>query len=197
MNNDTGEPLDLSGSYRWFYKNGEKFYFFTNTEREYFKPNYKLKLDSPVLDKLNTVTVYGIKKHSRFDLDEILHIEKEGMDTIDYCADAYDVLFEENLHSINKSTGEIRLESIDDYQYIIVDYIKDNSYCVNYRSEMNSFEVDIAINENVDTSMYYDNLIQYESKNIVQEYISGKRYYNTKIEPNGSCYIVIGGDYRV
>ena len=197
MNNDTGEPLDLSGSYRWFYKNGEKFYFFTNTEREYFKPNYKLKLDSPVLDKLNTVTVYGIKKHSRFDLDEILHIEKEGMDTIDYCADAYDVLFEENLHSINKSTGEIRLESIDDYQYIIVDYIKDNSYCVNYRYEMNSFEVDIAINENVDTSMYYDNIIQYESKNIVQEYISGKRYYNTKIEPNGSCYIVIGGDYRV
>ena len=74
MNDDLGEPLDLSGSYRWFYKNGEKFYFFTNTEREYFKPNYKLKLDSPVLDKLNTVTVYGIKKNSKFELDELLHI---------------------------------------------------------------------------------------------------------------------------
>ena len=196
MNDDLGEPLDLSGSYRWFYKNGEKFYFFTNTEREYFKPNYKLKLDSPVLDKLNTITVYGIKKNSKFNLDELLHIEKEGKDTIDYCADVYDILFEENLHSINKSTGEIRLESIDDYQYIVVDYIKDNSYCVNYRYEMNSYEVDISVDENVNISMRYDNIIQYDKANIIQEYISSKRYYNTKIEPNGSCYITIGGDLR-
>ena len=71
VNNDIGEPLDLSGSYWWFYKNNEKFYFFTNTEREYFKPNCKIKLDSPVLDKLNTITVYGIKKKSYFDLDEL------------------------------------------------------------------------------------------------------------------------------
>ena len=197
MNNETGQPLDLSASYRWFYKNGEKFYFFTNTEREYFKPNYKLKLASPVLDKLNTVTVYGIKKHSKFELNELLHIEEEAKDSIDYCADIYDVLFEEDLYSINKATGEIRLNDIDEYQYLIVDYIKDNSYCINYRYEMNSFEIDIAVNENTDISMYYDNIIQYESNNIVQEYISSKRYKNTGIIPNGSCYITIGGDSRV
>ena len=196
MNDETGEPLDLSGSYRWFYKNGEKYYFFTNTEREYFKPNYKLKMAGPILDKLNTITVYGIRKKSNFNLDELLHIESEAMDTIDYCADVYDVLFEENLHSFNKATGEIRLNDIDDYQYIVVDYIKDNSYCVNYRYEMNSFEVDIAVDENVDISMRYDNIIQYEKSNKIQEYISSKRYFNTGIEPNGSCYITIGGDKR-
>ena len=194
VNNDTGEPLDLSGSYRWFYKHGEKFYFFTNTEREYFKPNYKIKVDSPILDKLNTVTVYGIKNKSRFDLDEILHIPDESKDTIDLCADAYDILFESNFHSVNKATGEIRLDDIEDYQMLIVDYIKDNSYCVNYRYEMNSFEIDIAVSDEDNISMYYDNIIQYVSDNAVQEYISSKKYFNTELSPNIDGYIVIGGD---
>ena len=61
---------------------------------------------------------------------------------------------------------------------------------------MNSYEVDISIDENVNISMRYDNIIQYDKANIIQEYISSKRYYNTKIEPNGSCYITIGGDLR-
>ena len=194
VNNDIGEPLDLSGSYRWFYKNNEKFYFFTNTEREYFKPNCKIKLDVPVLDKLNTVTVYGIKKKSYFNLDELLHIPSEERDTIEYCADAYDILFEKDLHSINKSTGEIRFDNVDDYKYIIVDYIKDNSYCVNYRYELNSFEIDIAVSDEDNISMYYDNIINYIGDNLVQEYISSKKYFNTELSPNIDGYIVIGGD---
>ena len=194
VDEDLGEPLDLSASYRWFYKNGEKHYFFTNTEREYFTPDYKLKMASPILDKLNTVTVYGIKKHSKFDLDELLHINKEGLDNIDNCADIYDVLFEENLHSINKSIGEIRLEDIDDYKYIIVDYVKEHSYCVNYRYDMNSYEVDIAVDEDSNICMYYDNIIQFTSKGRIQEYISSKRYFNTQLYPSVSCYITIGGD---
>ncbi len=194
MNNDTGEPLDLSSSYRWFYKNGEKHYFFTNTEREYFLPNYKLKMASPILDKLNTITVYGIKHRSKFDLDELLHIESEGLDAINNCADMYDILFESDLHSFNKATGEIRLDDIDDYKYIIVDYIKDNSYCINYRYHANSFEVDISVIDEANISMCYDNIIQYISENNVQEYINNKNYYNTGLSPNISCYITIGGD---
>lgn len=194
VDNQTGEPLDLSSSYRWYYKNNEKFYFFTNTEREYFKPNCKLKMASPILDKLNTVTVYGIKHRSKFNLDELLHIETEGLDSIDKCADMYDILFEKDFHSINKATGEIRLDNVDDYQYIVVDYIKDKSYCVNYRYRLNSFEIDIAVSNEEDISMYYDNIIKYISDNAVQEYISSKSYYNTGLSPNMSCYIAIGGD---
>ena len=83
---------------------------------------------SPILDKLNTVTVYGIKHKSRFDLDELLHIPSEELDSINNCADMYDILFESDCHSINKATGEIRLDNVDDYKYIIVDYIKDKLY---------------------------------------------------------------------
>lgn len=194
LDNNTGEPFDLSASYRWFYKNNVKHYFFTNTEREYFKPNCRLKMASPILDKLNTVTVYGIKHKSRFDLDELLHIPSEELDSIDKCADMYDILFENDCHSINKATGEIRLDNVDDYKYIIVDYIKDKSYCINYRYSMNSFEIDIAASNEDDISMYYDNIIRYVSDKNVQEYISNKNYYNTGLSPNMSCYIAIGGD---
>ena len=194
VNNSIGEPLDLSSSYRWFYKNNEKYYIFTNTEREYFKPNCKLKMASPILDKLNTVTVYGIKHKSRFDLDELLHVESESLDSISNCADMYDILFESDCHSINKATGEIRLDNVDDYKYIIVDYIKDESYCINYRYDMNSYEIDIAVSDESNISMYYDNIIQYVSSDSVQEYINNKNYYNTGLSPNISCYIAIGGD---
>ena len=195
-NNETGEPLDLSGSYRWFYQDGEKHYHFTNTEREYFLPNCRLRMASPILDRLNTITVYGIKHKSKFELDELLHIRNEGLDSIEYCADVYDILFESNLHSFNKATGEIRLENVDDYKYIIVDYIKDNSYCINYRYHMNSYEIDIAVSEEKNISMYYDNIIKYISDKTVQEYINNKNYYNTGLYPNMSCYIAIGGDTR-
>ena len=193
VDESTAMPLDLSASYRWFYQNNEIHYLFTNTEREYFIPNHRIKVDSPILDKLNTVTVYGIKKQSKFDLDELLHIKQEGLDSIDYCADAYDILFEENIDDINKSTGEIRLNDIDDYKYIVVDYIKDNSYCVNYRYDLNSYEIDIAVDEKTPINMYYDNIIQkVKTVGQIQEYINSKRYYNAGERPNINGYIVLG-----
>jgi hypothetical protein len=193
VDSSTAIPLDLSASYRWYYENNEIHYLFTNTEREYFIPNHRIKVDSPILDKLNTVTVYGIKKQSRFDLDELLHIKHEGLDSIDYCADAYDILFEENIDDINKSTGEIRLNDIDDYKYIVVDYIKDNSYCINYRYHSNSYEIDIAVDEKTPINMYYDNIIQkVKTVGQIQEYINSKRYYNAGERPNINGYIVLG-----
>ena len=193
VDSSTAIPLDLSASYRWYYKNNEIHYLFTNTEREYFIPNHRIKVDSPILDKLNTVTVYGIKKQSKFDLDELLHIKQEGLDSIDYCADAYDILFEENIDDINKSTGEIRLNDIDDYKYIVVDYIKDNSYCINYRYDLNSYEIDIAVDEKTPINMYYDNIIQkIKTVGQIQEYINSKRYYNAGERPNINGYIVLG-----
>ena len=42
--------------------------------------------------------------------------------------------------------------------------------------------------------MYYDNIINYIGDNLVQEYISSKKYFNTELSPNIDGYIVIGGD---
>lgn len=183
-------PLDLSSSYRYYYKNGQRYYWFTNTEREYFKPTYSIFLDSKPIDVDGSVIVYGIKHNSSWNLDKLLEIEAEGFDSLNACADSYDIIFEENLRYLNKETGEIRLEYIDEYQWIVVDYLKDNSYCLNYRYNLHSYEVDIAIRPNEKVSMVYDNIGELiENKKFINEV----QWVNTKISPTQNGYITIGG----
>ena len=183
-------PLDLSSSYRYYYKNNKKYYWFTNTEREYFKPAHSLKLENRPLDVEGSVIVYGIKHNSKFELERLLEIESEGADTLNACADSYDILYEEELRYLNKETGEIRLEYINDYQWIVVDYLKDKSYCLNYRYHLNSYEVDISILPDTEVSMIYDNVGRVIN-NI--KFINEVQYINTKISPIHNGYITIGG----
>ena len=183
-------PLDLSSSYRYYYKNDKKYYWFTNTEREYFKPAHSLKLENRPLDVEGSVIVYGIKHNSKFELERLLEIESEGADTLNACADSYDILYEEELRYLNKETGEIRLEYINDYQWIVVDYLKDKSYCLNYRYHLNSYEVDISILPDTEVSMIYDNVGRVIN-NI--KFINEVQYINTKISPIHNGYITIGG----
>ena len=183
-------PLDLSSSYRYYYKDNKKYYIFTNTEREYFKPAYSIFLDAAPVDIDGSVTVYGIKNNSKWELDRLLEIEKEGLDSLNACADSYDIIFEENLRYINKETGEIRLENIEDYKYIVVDYLKDNSYCLNYRYELNSYEVDISVKPDKDISMVYDN-IGYKINDL--RFVNESRYVNTNMIPLLNGYVTIGG----
>ena len=183
-------PLELSSSYRYYYKDGQRYYWFTNTEREYFKPAYSIILEDKPLDVDGTVIVYGIKKDSKWELDRLLEVEKEGFDSLNACADLYDIIFEENLRYINKNTGEIRLDSIDDYQWIVVDYLKDKSYCLNYRYDLNSYEVDISVKAGEEIKMVYDNVGELVD-NI--KFINEVQYVNTKISPTLNGYITIGG----
>ena len=183
-------PLELSSSYRYYYKDGQRYYWFTNTEREYFKPAYSIILEDKPLDVDGTIIVYGIKKDSKWELDRLLEVEKEGFDSLNACADLYDIIFEENLRYINKNTGEIRLDSIDDYQWIVVDYLKDKSYCLNYRYDLNSYEVDISVKAGEEIKMVYDNVGEL-ANNI--KFINEVQYVNTKISPTLNGYITIGG----
>ena len=183
-------PLELSSSYRYYYKDGQRYYWFTNTEREYFKPAYSILLEDKPLDVDGTIIVYGIRKGSKWELDRLLEVEKEGFDSLNACADLYDIIFEENLRYINKNTGEIRLDSIDDYQWIVVDYLKDKSYCLNYRYDLNSYEVDISVKAGEEIKMVYDNVGEL-ANNI--KFINEVQYVNTKISPTLNGYITIGG----
>ena len=183
-------PLELSSSYRYYYKDGQRYYWFTNTEREYFKPAYSILLEDKPLDVDGTIIVYGIRKDSKWELDRLLEVEKEGFDSLNACADLYDIIFEENLRYINKNTGEIRLDNIDDYQWIVVDYLKDKSYCLNYRYDLNSYEVDISVKAGEEIKMIYDNVGEL-ANNI--KFINEVQYVNTKISPTLNGYITIGG----
>ena len=182
-------PLDLSSSYRVYNKNGEDYYWFTNTEREYFKPAHMIKLTNTPSMKNGTIIAYGIKKESRLDMNNILRIEKEGKDTIDACANYYDILFEKDLRYINKENKEIRFSDVSDYKLIIVDYLKEDSYCINYRPDFNSYEIDISVEDGKQTNIIYNNAA--ENKNGIT-FINEYKYVNTNTIPSENCYIVIG-----
>ena len=183
-------PLDLSSSYRYYYKNDKKYYWFTNTEREYFEPKYSIFLEDRPIDIDGTVIVYGIKHNSKWELDKLLEIEDENFDSLNACADSYDIMFEEDLRYLNKETGEIRLEDISKYKYIVVDYLKNDSYCLNFRYHLNSYEVDISALPNKKLKMVYDN-IGYSINDL--RFINEARYINTNIKPMLNGYITIGG----
>lgn len=187
--NENDEPLDLSSSYRVYKKNDKDYYWFTNVEREYFNPAHLIRLSKQPSHKTGTIIAYGIKKESSLDMDNILRIPKEGLDTIDACANYYDILFEKDLRYVNKEYREIRFTDISNYKLIIVDYLKEDSYAINYRHDLNSYEIDISIEDGKETSVVYNNAA--ENKNGIT-FINEYRYVNTNAVPSEDCYIVIG-----
>ena len=78
---------------------------------------------------------------------------------------------------------------LDDYELIVVDYLKDNSYSINYRYDYNSYDVEISTQYRDDVNILYDNT---EQKAGTYEYINEKLYYDSHITPSENCYIVIG-----
>ena len=186
---ENDQPLDLSSSFRIYKKNNKDYYWFTNVEREYFNPAHLIRLTNQPSSKDGTIIVYGIRKESKVNFDNILRIEKEGKDTIDAFANYYDILFEKDLRYINKEYREIRLTDVSEYKYIVVDYLKEDSYAINYRHDFNSYEVDISIAEDKKNKLIYNNADE-DLDNIT--FINEYRYVNTKTIPSENCYIVIG-----
>lgn len=190
-----GFPLNISSSNRYYYKNGnknQKMFVFTNIEREYFAPKHVIKLTNTPAAITGSIIVYGIKKNATVDLDRILEIPNEDMlNSIDACANIYDILFEKDLRNIDKESGQIRLYDIEEYQLIIVDYQKKDSYAINYKYDLGAYELDISIDDGEEADVIYDNT----EKQITASgkyFISSNEYINTNIIPNESCYVVIG-----
>ena len=92
--------------------------------------------------------------------------------------------------TVYRDTGEIIFDTdLSEYQYIIVDYFKNDSYAVNYDYSRQAYSVDIStINKTV--SIVYDNI---ENTIGTYEYINEQQYVDSKIIPSENCYIVIGG----
>lgn len=195
VTNASGIPLDISSSNRYYYKNGnknKKMFVFTNIEREYFEPKHVIKLTNIPASITGSIIVYGIKKNATVDLDRILEIPNEDMiNSIDACANVYDILFEKDLRSIDKDAGQIRLFDVENYQLIIVDYQKRDSYAINYKYDLGAYEVDISIDDDEEADIIYDNT-EKQITSSGKYFISTNEYINTNIAPNESCYIVVG-----
>ena len=195
---ESARPLDLSSSYRIIDKEHGPYYYFTNVEREYFIPKRRLVLEKLPLQESGSIRIYMIDKDAKFDLDKLLHIPDKGedviFDTIDKCVDGqYLIITEEEYNEfgvvVYRDSGEIIFNTdLSEYQYIIVDYFKNDSYAVNFDYKRQSYSVDIST-VNKEVSIIYDNI---ENTIGLYEYINEQQYVNSKIIPVENCYIVIG-----
>lgn len=121
-------------------------YEFTNWARESFDLSTVkgLYLSYPVCNTFGNLVVYGIPENSLYFPDRLYKVANIGsINSIDYCTNIYEVL-QDTVYTLNRTTNMLIVENEvrNRYAYIIVDYLKDNSYAVNERNAY--YEVDIA-----------------------------------------------------
>jgi len=133
------------------YDSLEDFYYeFTNYERETFPGDQKyIFLSKPISKNNLDVIVYGIRKGAKKHPKYFYRVpSKASMNSIDYYAEEYEVV-SGKLFDIGIETGRIALhpEIRNKYEEIIIDYLKKDSYTLNYRDDVRQYELDVASDE--------------------------------------------------
>jgi hypothetical protein len=182
-------PLDLSSSYRLCKYDDHEKYIFTNWEREYFIPSRTLKMNRQIINKQASVFVYGIRKNTEFNLTDIYNVPNDNINAIDLMTKEYDYIAEKDLLLFDKNKSIIYLTDaqIEKYELIIVDYLKNDSYSINYNYAKNIYEIEISSLNN--TKVLYDTLpiSELNGKLITQV----NNYKMTNINGNINGYIVL------
>lgn len=190
---EDGEPFNLSSSYRYSLVDGIPNYEFTNIEREVFEPINRIKLSNKPSSKLDTIVVYGVYKNADTDRSKLMCSKDANIrDLSDYC-NSYEVISESKLYRVDKDNAVIVLTEGNDhtiysqYKEIVVDYLKEKSYAINYKHTLGCYEIDISSDEN--TTVYYDRASNDYSSGIVN--VNDYKVLNTTIK--NDSYIVLRG----
>lgn len=156
---ENGEAFDLSSSYRQYEEGGKTHYLFTNWEREFFDD----KDQEFILEKMargwsGDMKIYGILS-KEVSWPNILTIKK-NLDNVDFFSSHYD-LIQETRYDYDTETRNVSLnvDVLEKYDLFVIDYLKDNSYCINQNKELGAYEVDIATSKKKVIMHYeqYDN----------------------------------------
>ena len=158
-------------------------YEFTNMEREVFETFSKnLELKALPSQLNSNITLYGIKTGSFTNEDYLYRIPARGMEnSIDLYADAYDIISGTE-YDVDYKTGIIKLRKNlnDKYSEFVVDYLKKDSYAINFSEEMQQYELDIS-SEDKEVNIIYDT----HDDGVMYEYMT------TDIKPDKNKYIVL------
>lgn len=160
------------------------FYEFTNYEREIFggKMNI-LSLEKPLAKRNEDIVLYAIPQDSIVHEKYLYRVPSVSlMNSIDYYADRYDIV-PPDLYRVNFNENEIVVsDRITDgrYKKFIVDYLKRDSYTINYREQYSQYEVNITA-ENDLLKLHHD----------IHEDGSMYDYIRTKILPDKDKYVIL------
>lgn len=139
-------------------------YWFTNREREIYdmQDNVLIYLNQTPLDMTEGFDIYGVLKDEDINLDLLYYVPDVAAENlIDMSCYQYDRIPRRSEDGTEqyKLTEKGRLIVTDDiinkYRYIIIDYLKKNSYAIN--KTKNGLEVDIASFDN-EYSVLYDSV---------------------------------------
>ena len=166
-NNDI--PLDLSSSYRAITKDDKKIYTFTNWEREVFYNNiFKLEKQPSLLN--GSIYIYAIPYNAKINIDK-LYNTSECLNDISMYSDLFDII-PFNYEYYFPYANVIRLPEELQYSHYVVDYLKDDSYCINYDFKEKQYEIDISCQKkDVDIFYDYEDITVYSNKDISNKYI--------------------------
>lgn len=158
-------------------------YYFTNYEREVFNDTQSvILLEKDILETSDNVIVYGVLKDANIKSKYLYRVPSmQLINSIDYYTDKYDIL-EGSSYEIDYDNKEIKIENSvrNNYKAFIIDYLKNDSYAINYIEEYNQYEVDIATS----LDMVYVNYNMRENGNIYE-------YKTTAIRPDSNKYVLL------
>ena len=150
---------DIKEKYKYFliqYNAYDDFtYIYTNWEREIFytESAQSLYLEKTIRNNDGNLIVYGIPYDSNFNLKMLYRISDPNMiNSIDMFSQIYNILDEDKytLNTVGKLTIDSELRK--KYKMLIIDYLKDKSYCINEKEDY--YEIDISSEEEQFKIMY-------------------------------------------
>lgn len=188
-------PLDLSSSYRFVDKDGLRKYIFTNIEREIFPADSFIRLTNMPSREANKIKVYGIYKEAKINESMFFANSVEGIDDLTLFTKNYQLLDKNKISYINANNGEIYLDDIGAFEWLVVDYEKRNSYCINYLPDVSMYEVIVA-NEQQASTMIFDEPIIRDNMVEAETYKQLMASSTTLMKPINKQYIVLRKEWN-
>ena len=153
-------PSEIKLKYYWIFVEYnaivETKYIFTPWEREVFdlEKDGKIYLTKQPLKGFGNVIVYGIRSKDLVNEDLLYHIPSDNIvNSIDLCCSEYSIIPESQykITSLNKLVPDT--EAIQEFKYLIIDYLKLHSYAIN--NKIDYWEIEISSTAN-DYKIIYD-----------------------------------------
>ena len=159
-------------------------YEFTNYEREIFSgADDTLHLQHAPAERDEDIIIYAVPQSAEIHEKYLYRIPDIGaINSIDYYTDRYEIVTPD-LYTVDRTSQEIVLSSrltSGAYSRFIVDYLKKNSYAINYRNQHGQYEIDIST-EGGSVCLHYD----MHDDGTISDHI------HTKITPDNDKYIVL------
>lgn len=142
------------------YQSADTFtYHFTNWEREIFpKPKSSfITLFNPITKRqTGKLMIYGIPKGEQINQKYLFRVPSTSMiHSLDLFCQHRDLL-QEDAYTLYPDKNRIYIlpEVLSKYDYLVIDYLKENSYTVNDLPDIGEYEVDISSNDTQSVVLY-------------------------------------------